>query len=199
MERDAQREVIHRITDEDRERLLAAIGRVLEHLPEQMTGVGQRLERATRRLGQVEDSLGKIPDDDSLRPILEQLQKLNRQLSAADVALTRSESAVRELDLQLEDIARRHRRAEERLSEVNTTDERSVLVGRVQTALEDFAARLTQAKVAELRDAVLRAFARLWRKGDLVRRMEFDPGDMRVTLFDQHDRPVPKERLSAGE
>jgi DNA sulfur modification protein DndD len=54
-------------------------------------------------------------------------------------------------------------------------------------------------KVGELRDAVVRSFARLWRKGDLVRRMEFDPADLRVTLFDRHDRPVPKQRLSAGE
>jgi DNA sulfur modification protein DndD len=29
--------------------------------------------------------------------------------------------------------------------------------------------------------------------------MDFDPADMQVTLFDRHDRPIPKQRLSAGE
>jgi DNA sulfur modification protein DndD len=192
-------EVLHHVTDKDRDRLLAAVGVVLDTLPEQMAGVSQRLERATRRLGKVEDALGKIPDEDSIQPILERLQELNRQHGAAEVTLSRSEAAVRELDLRLEDVGRRHRRTEEKLAEVNTTGERGALVGRVQTALEEFATRLTRVKVTELREAVLHSFTRLWRKGDLVRRIDFNPGDMQVTLFDQHDRPVPKERLSAGE
>ena len=69
----------------------------------------------------------------------------------------------------------------------------------VQAALDDFAKLLTRAKIDELRNAVVGASSRLWRKGDLVKRMEFDPADLSVSLFDKHDRLVPKQRLSAEE
>lgn len=193
------RAVRHRVTDEDRDRLLTLTGRVLEELPSQVAAIRQRLERATRRLREVEDSLSKIPAEDTLRPILERLQDLHRQLGTAQAAVDRNAAAVGEADLRLEDLARRQRRADDRLAALNTAGDRGVMVARVQAAIEDFAKQLTTAKMGELRDAVVRSFARLWRKGDLVRRIEFDPVDFRVSLFDRHDRPVPKQRLSAGE
>jgi DNA sulfur modification protein DndD len=193
------RAVRHRVTEEGRDRLLTLTGRVLEELPTQVTAVRQRLERATRRLREVEDSLAKIPAEDALKPILERLQDLHRQLGSAQSAVDRSKAAVDEVDLRLEEVARKQRRAEERLEALNKAGDRGLMVSRVQAALDDFAKQLTTAKVGELRDAVVRSFARLWRKGDLVRRIDFDPIDFRVTLFDRHDRPVPKQRLSAGE
>lgn len=193
------RAVRHRVTEEDRDRLLTLTSRVLEELPIQVGAIRQRLERATRRLREVEDSLAKIPAEDALKPILERLQDLHRQLGSAQAALDRSKAAVDEVDLRLEEVARKQRRAEERLEALNKAGDRGLMVSRVQAALDDFAKQLTTAKVGELRDAVVRSFARLWRKGDLVRRIDFDPIDFRVTLFDRHDRPVPKQRLSAGE
>lgn len=193
------RAVRHHVTEEGRDRLLTLTGRVLEELPAQVTVVRQRLERATRRLHEVEDSLAKIPAEDALKPILERLQDLHRQLGSAQAVADRGKTAVDEIDLRLVEVARKQRRAEERLQTLNKAGDRGLMVSRVQAALDDFAKQLTTAKVGELRDAVVRSFARLWRKGDLVRRIDFDPIDFRVTLFDQHDRPVPKQRLSAGE
>jgi DNA sulfur modification protein DndD len=73
------------------------------------------------------------------------------------------------------------------------------MVVKVQSALEDYARVLTTSKTQELRDAVVRCFTQLWRKGDLVRRIEIDPRDFRVTLFDGQNRVIPKQQLSAGE
>lgn len=191
--------VIHRLSDDDRDRLLSAVGRVENELPPQLGAFQQRLERSTRRLQEIEDGLGKIPDDDTLQPLLDRLQGLHKDLGSAQAAVDRSKAALQELDLRLGEVNRQLKKVEEKLDDAAKTGDRGVLVAKVQSALEDFARELTEAKVAELRDAVVRSFSLLWRKGDLVRRIEFDPSDLRVTLYDRHDRPLPKQRLSAGE
>jgi DNA sulfur modification protein DndD len=58
---------------------------------------------------------------------------------------------------------------------------------------------LTTSEIQDVRDAIVRCFAQRWRKGDLVRRIEIDPSDFRVTLLDHHKRVVPKDQLSAGK
>lgn len=191
--------IIHGIAEEDQGRIGSALSRIHEDLPDQLGPLRKRLEKATRRLQEVEDSLGVIPDEDTLRPSLERLQTMHRQSGSAEIAAKQSETELRELDFKLGEVARHRLRTEEKLAELKTSGNRGELVGKVQTVLDDFAAELTQAKVNELRDAVVQCFARLWRKGDIVHRIEFDPSDMRVMLYDRHDRPIPKHRLSAGE
>ncbi len=191
--------VIHRISDEERERLVGFLSRVEGELPSQLTAIQSKLEGATRRLQEIEDALGKVPDEDALRPLLESIQDLNRRKASAEVMVKRCEAGVKEIDNRLEEINRQLRRIGDKLADVNSIGGRGVLVGKVQGALDSFARVLTEEKVNELRDAVVRSFGRLWRKGDVVKRIEFDPTDLRVTLFDRHDRPLPKQRLSAGE
>ena len=191
--------VLHRIADEDRDRLVMAAGRVANDLPLQLAGIRQRLERSTRRMQEIEEALARIPAESELQPLLDRLQTLHQDLGAAQAAVERAEAAVHEIDLRLAQVARQLGRIGDQLRDLDKSDGRARLVAQVQAALDEFGRTLTASKVAELRDAVVRSFARLWRKGDLVRRIEFDPADLRVTLFDQHGRLIPKHRLSAGE
>lgn len=103
------------------------------------------------------------------------------------------------VDLQQEELVRRERKVQDRLQAAERLRDRAALAIKVQAALEDYAQALTAAKIDELREGVVRCFGQLWRKGDLVRRIEIDPTAFTVTLFDRHDRMVPKKQLSAGE
>ena len=48
------------------------------------------------------------------------------------------------------------------------------MVRRFQSVLDDYSAALTKAKIAELSNAVADCFAQLWRKGDVLSRIEID-------------------------
>jgi DNA sulfur modification protein DndD len=191
--------LIHRLSDDDRKRLLGGIDQILGPLPRRLHSVQKRLERCTRRLREVEKALEKIPADDVLEPLLVRLRDLNRELGAAEALVAREEAADKEIEQRLEELARRDRKLQEKLERARALQGRAALAARVQAALQDYSAAMTKAKVDDLREAVVGCFAELWRKGDLVRRIEIDPTDFNVTLFDQHGRVVPKKQLSAGE
>jgi DNA sulfur modification protein DndD len=191
--------LIHRVSEDDRIQLLSAIDRVLDDVPRQVKLIHKRLERSTRRLSEVAAALKKIPGDEIIQPVFERLNELHRELGAAQAELDRAELAVHEIELQLKDLVRRENKLQDRLAGLEKAGDQRALAARVQVALNDYAKVLATSKIHELSDAVVRCFTQLWRKGDLVRRIEINPGDFGVTLFDRHDRPVPKQQLSAGE
>ena len=71
--------------------------------------------------------------------------------------------------------------------------------GEVQVVLEKYREKLLHSKATELSEALKNRFGQLWRKGDRAKRIEIDPNTFEVTLYDRHDRAVPKKELSAGE
>ena len=73
------------------------------------------------------------------------------------------------------------------------------MVENVQPVLSMYADRLTQSKMESLRHTAAACFTQLCRKGDLIQRLEVDPCTFEVTLYDQQNRPLPKDDLSAGE
>jgi DNA sulfur modification protein DndD len=191
--------LIHRLSDDERKRILGGIDQVLGEFPRRLRAAQKRLERSTRRLREVEKSLEKIPADEVLEPLLVRLRELSRDLGAAESLVRREEAANKETELRLEELARRERKLQERLEQARALQGRVEMAARVQAALQDYAEVMTKTKVGELRAAVASCFSQLWRKGDLVRRIDIDPRDFQVTLFDQHGRTVPKKQLSAGE
>lgn len=190
---------LHKLSEDDRQRLLSAIDRILHDMPQRLAKLQKRLERSTRRLQEVEAALAKIPADEIIQPVVERLQTLYQELGSAEAATKRAELAKREVELKLEDLGRRERKLAERLADLGRMANRRAQLGKVQVVVDEYTEALTTAKIRELRDAVVRCFGQLWRKGDLVRRIEIDPKTFEVTLFDAHDRPAPKDQLSAGE
>src|SRR5262249_50644061 len=155
----------------------------------------KKLERHVRRLREVRKALDKIPDDDVLKPLLENIRELHRELGAAESDVDRHQTSVEGIDLHLDELTRREGKAQSRLQESEQVRDRALLAGKVQAALEEYAGALTAAKIDELREGVVRCFSQLWRKGDLVRRIDIDSTTFAVTLYDRHDRVVPKKQL----
>jgi DNA sulfur modification protein DndD len=73
------------------------------------------------------------------------------------------------------------------------------LAKKARQALDEYLAKLTATKVAQLENATMECFSQLCRKGDLVHKIHIDPRTFAVELADSAGRRVPKAELSAGE
>jgi DNA sulfur modification protein DndD len=191
--------MIHRLSDHQNARLRSAIDRVLSDVPREITAIQSKLEKATRRIGKVEESLKKIPDDDQLQPMLDKLNRMHKDLTEAAALVEKNEAAVKQIDFQIAEIDRSEHKLQAKVGDTKKGLDRREMVRRVHKVLDDYSRELSAKKARELGDAVAGRFAQLWRKGDFVRRIEIDPVSFRVTLRDRHDREVPKHELSAGE
>ena len=72
-------------------------------------------------------------------------------------------------------------------------------VAKVQQTLAVFREKLALKKLNKLESEVTECFRYLLHKSNLVHRVAIDSGSFRLSLYDPQGKPLPKQRLSAGE
>lgn len=181
------------------DRLLEWIDACLNDVPRKFQELNDLLEDAQLELQEVEQSLQKVPPEETLRPLIEKLSVLNQDLGQLHKQAKDTDQSIRSLSYQL-DVAER------KLEKLHHTQElgqahiqRQKRVGDVQSTLTAYTKQLTHAKIASLGDAIVEGFNQLSHKPDRIKRVEIDPQTFAVTLYDTNNRPLLKEELSAGE
>lgn len=160
---------------------------------------GAELERLHRNLHKVQEELRKVPPDELLKPLLEELQQFNDQLAEAGKNAVLTEDKIKNAELELAVIRRRYTQSVERLASQATQGSRIQLVPKIQQILNDFGSALLCKKLVQLQNDVTTSFNQLCRKKDSVREITISPDDFSVVFKNQDHRPIPKSQLSAGE
>ena len=190
---------IHSLSPPESQRLLGWVDSCLSEIPEGFHKLNRRFEESNRQLQRVETALGRIPSDEVLEPLMQDLSNIHQQLGGL-------QKRVEDEDANIQSLMYRRDEVERRLSQLNESQRdrqadlrRAQLVADVQSVLDAYSGQLTRAKVEGLKDAVVDCFNQLCHKHGLVKRIEIDPRTFAVTLYDRQDRSIPKAELSAGE
>jgi len=157
------------------------------------------LERLNRELHRVEEELRKVPPDELLKPLLEELQNLNVELAEAGKNAVLTDDKIKNAELELAVVQRRYTQSVEKLASRATEGSRVQLVPKIQHVLDDFKAALLSKKLIRLQTDVTTSFNSLCRKKKSVREITINPDDYSVAFRSQDNRPIPKSQLSAGE
>ena len=181
------------------DRLLEWIDACLDEVPQEFCELNDILKGRQVELQEVERALQKVPAEEVLKPLVEKLSVLNQKLGQLRKQDEDKEQSIRTLLYQLEVAERKldKLRYTQQLEEAH--DQRQKRVENVQSVLSAYTARLTQAKIATLGNAIVEGFNQFSHKPDRIRRVELNSETFAVTLYDTHDRPLLKEELSAGE
>ena len=157
------------------------------------------LKIAQSELKKVEDTLQKVPPEDVLKPIIENLSELNKTLGQLQKQKQNIDETIHSLTYQIENTERKreilYRTQQQRQAHI----QRPKRVKDVQTVLAEYTVQLTQAKMVTLSNAIVEGFNRLSHKPDRIKRVELDPQTFAVTLYDTYNRSISKDELSAGE
>ncbi len=196
---DTHIEAIHHVTGSDLQQILRWLDASTQEVPQVMNSTSKELDQLYIELQRVQISLRKIPTDDVLRPLMEELQTSHRQLAEITQRLAAKEEELRSDELELAELQRRHQKTVHELGRKANQQSKARMVPRIQRALEEYQDALLAKKVSELQDCLIECFRHLSRKKDEVRRIAINPRDFSVALFDRQDRQIPKAQLSAGE
>ena len=171
----------------------------LNEVPQEFRKLNDALKTAKLELQAVENSLQKVPPEDVLKPIIEDLSDLNKTLGQLQKQKQNIDETSRLLTEQIE-------KADQKRDTLYRTQQlrqahiqRPKQVKDVQSVLTAYTTQLTQAKIATLGDAIAEGFNQLSHKPDRIKRVELDPLTFAVTLYDTYNRALLKEELSAGE
>jgi len=160
---------------------------------------GAELERMNRDLHRVEEELRKVPPDELLKPLLEELQKFNFELGEAGKNAVLTDDKIKNAELELSGVRRRYSQSAEKLASQATNGSRVQLVPKIQSVLHEFKSALLSKKLLRLQTDVTNSFNSLSRKKNSVREITINPEDFSVVFKSQDNRPIPKSQLSAGE
>ena len=179
--------------------ILEWIDACLSKVPQEFKELNGVLDIARSELKKVGNALQKVPPEDVLKPIIENLSKLNKTLGQ----LQKEKQNIDEMICLLTDQIEKARHKRDML--YHTQQQRQAHIQRpkrvenVQTVLAEYTAQLTQAKMVTLSNTIVEGFNLLSHKPDRIKRVEIDPHAFAVTLYDTDNRSISKDELSAGE
>ena len=183
----------------ERQQLLKWIDACLNEIPQQARKLFKALRTAKSELQKVEQALQRVPADELLKPLLEELSALNQTLGQLQKQEQDADKSVRSLTHRLAEAERKseklyhaERRGREHL-------QRQQRVSNVQSVLSTYTTRLTETKILALGNAIVEGFNQLSHKPDRIKRVVIHPRTFAVTLYDARSQPITKEELSAGE
>ena len=179
--------------------ILEWIDTCLSKVPQEFRELNDVLKITRSELRKVETALQKVPPEDVLKPIIEDLSELNKKLGQLQIQEQNANETIRSLKDQIEKAEQRwemlYRTQQQRQAHIK----RPKQVEDVQTVLAEYTAQLTQAKIVTLSDAIVEGFNQLSHKPDRIKSVELNPQTFAVTLYDTYNRSISKDELSAGE
>ncbi len=179
--------------------ILEWVDTCLNKIPQEFRELNADLKIARSALKKVENALQKVPLEDVLKPIIEDLSDLNKKLGQLQIQDQSANETIRSLKDQIEKSEQRseilYRTQQQRQAHIK----RPKQVENVQQVLAEYTLQLTQAKIVTLSNAIVEGFNQLSHKPDRIKRVELDPQTFAVTLYDTSNRSISKDELSAGE
>lgn len=179
---------------------------LLEHLRGIQDGVRADAARLARRVRKAQDGvdraerqLQRVPEDDALAPLIEELQATERSLGELASETSRLDDERRQAEHELAVAQREQRRAEDAAARVNKDVQAAELALRTVALLEQYGERAEVKRLAQVELEAARYFNRLSRKGELLSQIRIDRDNFRVSVIRWDGTELPKARLSAGE
>ncbi len=190
--------MIHDLSNAHEQQIRSWANEALNVVPKELKRISEELESLYRDQQKVERELSRIPQEDVLHPILEELREANQRLSDAVLDGIQKNAIVDQAREALEKAESSYRRAVD--SVAATSQRKSVLdqAERVQCVLEEFKSNMIARRLKQVEVELTRCFNDLSRKR-LPRSVVINPNSFQVTIRDEHGRAVSKQELSAGE
>ena len=157
------------------------------------------LEQAIRQMQDIEHQLGQIPEDELLKPMMNDLADRYRRQSEAEHNLARIEEDEGRIRNELGQSERNLQKFTHTQEDIDKRKGKLDLLSRCRSALKQYQEKLILSKIEILQKEIGYCLKQLMRKDDLIFNIIINPDDFSITLVDRNGRKLRKKQLSAGE
>jgi DNA sulfur modification protein DndD len=179
-------------------RILGWIEDVLYDLPKKIRSLTLSLDKDTRELQSIEGALRKVPSDEVIGPLIEEMNNINQEIGKFDSLLRQNDEKIGQCEFKLKNLNYQIHTLQFDKKNFEKLNRGLKLANKVREALHDYEVRLKDEKLAELAESLINCLDVLMHK-KIFNKAVINPDNFKVTLYDLSNKPVPKEELSAGE
>ena len=162
-----------------------------------------KLQEAREAVEVIQKSLGGVPNEEKIASILQERATASSHLNETQIALKTAtddrDRIKRQQDMKQSELKREMERIENIKSEGKDNYRMLHYSAKVRNTLDIFRDKILENNLVKIESLVMKSFNRLLRKNSLVGRIEIERVTCEVKLFDNSNKQVLPERLSAGE
>ena len=151
----------------------------------------------------LESVLAAAPVSDSIAAVVQDVANAEAELRVAERSVERALLEFGDANRRAEQAQRAVDNLAHNVLNAGAADANAARIAREITSadgvLTEFADHMIRKHLGRITDAINSSLRELLRKSGLVDGVLIDPSDLSVTLFDEDDRPLDAQRLSAGE
>ncbi len=191
--------MLHELSEPDRQSCMQTLNVSAPAMIRRFSLHAKKLVALESELRECRTSINRVPDAAELAPIVTELSGLKeKQAKAAlEIAILNERRATLQKEVDL--LERERCRLEKDEIASKRASISLTLAAQAREAAAEYLRRLTVAKTTELECQALESFQRLSRKNELIQRLQINPENFAVSLYDSKDKLIPKASLSAGE
>ncbi len=162
-----------------------------------------QIEELHHHLSRIEQQLASIPDNEAIRPIISERNKLINEMNELETQKKSVEKLIAEK--QKEELKLNHHLAKVlkiRLdNDLTNQDSRRLIEHsmKVRETIKEFRKRAVKHHAKRLENLIFEKYQSLLHKGALVSKIEIDPETFSINLYSPENLAIDPERLSAGE
>ena len=191
--------LLHHLAESEEEQLQAWITLALYAIPQQAESLGQRLGKLQSKHQHIEVDLSRVPDDEIVVPIHEEITRLEAALADLQKQQKALNEQIGALEFQRNEQARALERAAERLRVAQAGERQLELAERSRLALIAYQDALIRQRLQMLEDRLVAAFNTICRKEHLLKAAHINPDDFDVQLRGTDGHMLGLSDFSAGE
>ena len=192
-------ESVHDLTENDRHKLIAEVDSILNAIPEQIRELSSEIESGYQSLHRVQQDLQRAPQDELIRPLLEELRSLQRRLAETRAVHKAQQEQLKAVNRDRDELTKKIANLEGQQLDAMTESRKKALATKVNHVLRAFEEDLSVARVERLGQLITEYFQRLTHKESICSRITVDPHSFATSLLDVVGNPIAKFQLSAGE
>ncbi len=187
------------ITEEELQALTNLRQNTLPHQQKLATEAIERLKQLEITRDRIEQQLQSAAPPEEYDKLDKAVQNAQQEVSQCKVKLETAEKKYNEIDREIDRAKQELKNYSENAIDHANNEHIIQSVAKVQKTLAVFREKLALKKLNKLESEVTGCFRYLLHKSNLVHRVAIDSGSFRLSLYDPHGKPLPKQRLSAGE
>ena len=199
LETGAELLIIQDLSRNDIERMRIWIERAASEIPPKMKSHCELLTNVEDDISKIEANLSRVPSEDLLKPMIDDLNHLNQDLGALELNARQFDDNISIFRSQITQLDRKIEKFNENISNNEDIEKRLQTIVRIQNILTSFNKELKNTKITELEKTIELLFSKLSSKDDLIHNVKINPTDLAISLLDNHGDIIPKHRLSSGE
>jgi DNA sulfur modification protein DndD len=163
----------------------------------------QEVSRLREHLSRADSALARVPEADAIATLQRELETARHKQREKEALVKAEEAKLGVLARQLEEAEKARERAHGQSAEeqIGQDDVRRLLKhsAKVRQTMKAFRTRIIRKHTERIGALMLDSFTQLLRKRSLVSRLQIDPETYQIELTGGDGRPLPFDRLSAGE